>query len=94
MGLLSSLVLGLSTATSPANLLYCFAGVFLGTFTGVLPCVGPLAAVAMLLPVSFYRESTTALVMLAGLLWYRVRRIHCLDPAEHPGDSLIHCYLY
>lgn len=69
MELLSNLALGLTTATTPTNLLYCFVGVFLGTFIGVLPGVGPLAAVAMLLPVSFYLEPTTALVMLAGVYY-------------------------
>ena len=69
MELLSNLALGFSTATSASNLFYCFAGVFLGTFIGVLPGVGPLAAVAMLLPVSFYLEPTTALVMLAGVYY-------------------------
>lgn len=69
MELTSALALGFNTATTPANLLYCFAGVFLGTLIGVLPGVGPLAAVAMLLPVSFYLEPTTALVMLAGVYY-------------------------
>jgi len=69
MDLLSNLALGFSTATTASNLLYCFVGVFLGTFIGVLPGVGPLAAVAMLLPVSFYLEPTTALVMLAGVYY-------------------------
>lgn len=65
----SDLLLGLHTAATPQNLFYCFIGVFLGTFIGVLPGVGPLAAVAMLLPVSFYLEPATALVMLAGVYY-------------------------
>lgn len=69
MDLLANLALGLQTAATPANLIYCFVGVFLGTFIGVLPGVGPLAAVAMLLPVSFYLEPATALVMLAGVYY-------------------------
>ncbi|MYM56356.1 tripartite tricarboxylate transporter permease [Thalassovita mangrovi] len=69
MDLLSNLALGLSTAATVTNLTYCFIGVFLGTFIGVLPGVGPLAAVAMLLPVSFYLEPETALVMLAGVYY-------------------------
>ena len=69
MDLLANLALGLETAATPTNLLYCFVGVFLGTFIGVLPGVGPLAAVAMLLPVSFYLEPATALVMLAGVYY-------------------------
>jgi TctA family transporter len=65
--LFANLALGFQTAISPMNLGYCFGGVFLGTFIGVLPGVGPLAAVAMLLPVSFYLPPETALVMLAGV---------------------------
>ena len=69
MDLLSNLALGFDVAFSPANLLYCFLGVFLGTFIGVLPGIGALAAVSMLLPVTFYLEPTTALVMLAGVYY-------------------------
>lgn len=69
MELLANLALGFETAATPANLFYCFVGVFLGTFIGVLPGVGPLAAVAMLLPVSFYLDPATALVMLAGVYY-------------------------
>jgi len=69
MEVLSNLALGFQTAATPFNLWYCFVGVFLGTFIGVLPGVGPLAAVAMLLPVSFYLPPETALVMLAGVYY-------------------------
>jgi TctA family transporter len=69
MELFSNLALGFATAATVYNLTYCFVGVFLGTFIGVLPGVGPLAAVAMLLPVSFYLPPETALVMLAGVYY-------------------------
>ncbi len=69
MELVSNLALGFATAATVYNLTYCFVGVFLGTFIGVLPGVGPLAAVAMLLPVSFYLPPETALVMLAGVYY-------------------------
>ncbi len=69
MELISNLALGFETALSPTNLLYCFIGVFLGTFIGVLPGIGALAAVSMLLPVTFYLPPTTALVMLAGVYY-------------------------
>jgi TctA family transporter len=62
-------VVGFTVAFSAQNLLYCFLGVFLGTFIGVLPGVGALAAVSLLLPISFYLEPTTALVMLAGVYY-------------------------
>lgn len=69
MDLLANLALGFATALTPTNLFYCFVGVFLGTFIGVLPGIGALAAVSMLLPVTFYLEPTTALVMLAGVYY-------------------------
>jgi len=67
MGILDNLLLGLNVALAPQNLLYCFGGVFFGTLIGVLPGLGPLAAISMLFPLTFYLEPTTALIMLAGI---------------------------
>ena len=69
MEILADLALGVQTALLPANLFYCFVGVFLGTFIGVLPGIGAMAAISMLLPISFYLPPTTALVMLAGVYY-------------------------
>jgi putative tricarboxylic transport membrane protein len=49
----ANLLLGFQTALSVTNLLYCLLGVFLGTAIGVLPGLGPVATIAMLLPVTF-----------------------------------------
>lgn len=64
-----NILLGFATAATPENLLYCFIGVLLGTFIGVLPGLGSLAAISMLLPLSFYLDPTTALIMLAGIYY-------------------------
>ena len=69
MDLLANLALGLETAITPTNLFYCFAGVFLGTFVGVIPGIGPLAAISMLFPLTFYLDPTAALIMLAGIYY-------------------------
>jgi putative tricarboxylic transport membrane protein len=69
MDILASFALGFDTAFSAQNLLYCFVGVFLGTFIGVLPGIGALATIALLLPISFHLPATTALVMLAGVYY-------------------------
>ena len=53
MDIFANLTLGFSTALSWANLFYCFVGVVLGTLIGVLPGLGPVATIAMLLPVTF-----------------------------------------
>ncbi|MGY6634710.1 MAG: tripartite tricarboxylate transporter permease [Alkalilacustris sp.] len=67
--LVANLALGFETALTSTNLLYCFLGVLLGTLIGVLPGIGSLAAVSMLLPVSFYLPPETAIVMLAGVYY-------------------------
>ena len=53
MDVLGSLWLGLGVAMQPMNLLFCFAGVFIGTLIGVLPGIGPVAAMSLLLPITF-----------------------------------------
>lgn len=67
--LFSNLYLGFSVALSAQNLIYCTIGVVLGTFIGALPGIGALAAIAMLLPLTFYVEPTAALIMLAGIYY-------------------------
>ncbi|NNM75003.1 tripartite tricarboxylate transporter permease [Enterovirga aerilata] len=69
MELLSDFGLGLATALSWQNLLYCFLGVFLGTLVGVLPGLGPVATIAMLLPVTFTLGPAPAMIMLAGIYY-------------------------
>ncbi|MWD28912.1 tripartite tricarboxylate transporter permease [Aquicoccus sp. SCR17] len=69
MNTFEGLLYGLSVATQPTVLFYCFVGVFLGTFIGVLPGVGALAAISLLLPVTYYIQPEAALVMLAGVYY-------------------------
>ena len=69
MEFLANIGLGFSTALSVANVLYCFLGALLGTAIGVLPGLGPVATIAMLLPMTFGLEPVTALIMLAGIFY-------------------------
>ncbi len=69
MDILSHLLLGFETAVTPINLMYCLAGVFLGTLIGVLPGLGPVATIAMLLPATFGLPAVTALIMLSGIYY-------------------------
>ena len=64
-----NLYLGFSTALSVQHLLYCFIGVFVGTAIGVLPGIGPLATIAMLLPLTFNLPPVAALIMLSGIYY-------------------------
>jgi TctA family transporter len=69
MELLGNLGLGFSVAFLPVNLAYCFLGTLLGTLIGVLPGIGPLATIAMLLPLTFGLTPTASLIMLAGIFY-------------------------
>jgi putative tricarboxylic transport membrane protein len=69
METLGYLAMGLSTALQPINLLYCFAGVFLGTLVGVLPGIGPVGAIALLLPVTFHAPPISGIIMLCGIMF-------------------------
>ena len=69
MDLLGHLGLGLSVALSFQNLLYAFFGCMVGTLIGVLPGIGPVATIAMLLPITFHLPPTAALIMLAGIYY-------------------------
>jgi TctA family transporter len=55
--------------TLPFNILMCLIGVLLGTLIGVLPGVGPVATIAMLLPITFNLNPIAALIMLAGIYY-------------------------
>ena len=44
-------------------------GCFLGTLIGVLPGIGPLATIAMLMPITFAISPVAALIMLAGIYY-------------------------
>ena len=68
MDLINNLMLGFGVALQPINLLYCFIGVFIGTLVGMLPGIGPVAAMSLLLPMTF-RRPTAGIIMLAGIYY-------------------------
>jgi putative tricarboxylic transport membrane protein len=65
----SHLALGFGVALTPVNLLYALIGALLGTLIGVLPGIGPIATIAMLLPLTFHLEPVSGLIMLAGIFY-------------------------
>jgi putative tricarboxylic transport membrane protein len=69
MELLQNLAIGFGVALTPANLLFALAGALIGTLIGVLPGIGPIATIAMLLPVTFHLDPISGLIMLAGIFY-------------------------
>src|SRR5437879_12690037 len=69
MEIAAGLLHGFALALEPANLLWCFVGVLLGTVVGILPGLGPPATIAMLLPLTFNMNPARAIIMLAGIYY-------------------------
>lgn len=67
--LLSNLLVGFQSALTVANVGYCFVGVLIGTLVGVLPGLGPVATLALLLPLTYALDPTAAVIMLAGIYY-------------------------
>ena len=63
------ILFGLQVALDPANLFYCFIGVFTGTLIGVLPGIGPVGTMSLLLPATFRISPVGAIIMLAGIYY-------------------------
>lgn len=61
--------MGFQVALSLQNLLFCFIGVLIGTLLGVLPGIGPITGVAILIPITFGMNATTAIITMAGVYY-------------------------
>ena len=64
-----NLIEGFGVLADPWNIFYMFLGVILGVLIGVLPGLGGANGVAILLPLTFAMEPTTAIIMLASIYW-------------------------
>jgi putative tricarboxylic transport membrane protein len=69
MDVLMNLANGFAVALTPVNLLYALAGAMIGTAIGVLPGLGPPATIALLLPVTYGMDATSAVIMLSGIFY-------------------------
>ena len=69
MDAFGGLLTGFGVILTPENLYLCFLGSLIGTLVGVLPGVGPLAALALLLPITFTLTPVGGMVMLASIFY-------------------------
>ena len=69
MSVIYELAAGFASALTPWNLLMCFAGVFAGQLVGALPGIGPSSAIALLLPLTFGADPTSAIILFAGIYY-------------------------
>jgi putative tricarboxylic transport membrane protein len=64
-----SLMAGFAVALTPANLAFALIGSIVGTAVGVLPGIGPIAGIAILLPLTFKLDPTGAIIMLSAIYY-------------------------
>ena len=90
MDFFDHLALGFGVALTPANLAFAFVGAMVGTLIGVLPGIGPIATIAMLLPLTFHLEPVSR-PDHAGrhLLRRAVWRLDHGDPGQPAGRNLV-----
>ena len=69
MDVFGGLYNGFAVALQPFNLLACFFGVFVGTLVGVLPGIGPVSAMALLLPITLNSTPEAGIIMMAGIYY-------------------------
>ncbi|MGL4241338.1 MAG: tripartite tricarboxylate transporter permease [Beijerinckiaceae bacterium] len=69
MQVLADLMNGFAGALTPWNLMMCFLGVFAGQLVGALPGIGPSSAIALLLPLTFGGDPTSAIILFAGIYY-------------------------
>jgi putative tricarboxylic transport membrane protein len=60
---------GLDTVLEPMNIFWIVIGGFLGTIVGMLPGLGPATAVAVLIPVTFGMDPTSAIILMAAIYY-------------------------
>ena len=69
MDFFGNILAGFQVTLQPANILYCFVGVFIGTLIGVLPGIGPSGTVSILLPATFSISPVASIILLAGIYY-------------------------
>ncbi|WP_047984209.1 tripartite tricarboxylate transporter permease [Ornithinibacillus californiensis] len=69
MGSIEGILAGFQVALSLEGIMFVLIGVLVGTFIGMLPGLGPISAIAVMIPITFGMDPTPALVMMAGVYY-------------------------
>lgn len=63
------IILGFSTATTPTNIFMVVIGCFVGTFIGMLPGLGPISAIALMIPITYGVDPASGIILMAGVYY-------------------------
>jgi|TARA_B110000503_G_scaffold5559_1_gene7683 putative tricarboxylic transport membrane protein len=67
--MIDGILIGLQTAFTPINLLMVLVGCFAGTFIGMLPGLGPVSAIALMIPVTYGLDPASGLILISGVYY-------------------------
>ena len=67
--MLEGIMIGLETAFTPTNLMFVVMGCLVGTFIGMLPGLGPMSAIALMIPVSASLEPSAGIILMAAVYY-------------------------
>ncbi len=67
--MIEGILIGLNTALSLKNILMVMIGCFAGTIIGMLPGLGPMTAIALMIPITYGFEPSTGLILMAGVYY-------------------------
>ncbi|AQS39505.1 hypothetical protein Sps_04419 [Shewanella psychrophila] len=63
------ILLGFETAFSMQNILFVIFGCFVGTFIGMLPGLGPITAIALMIPITYGIDPSSGMILMAGVYY-------------------------
>ncbi len=67
--MIEGILLGLSTAFTPTNIIMLMAGCLVGTFIGLLPGLGPISAIALMIPIAYGFDPASSMILMAGVYY-------------------------
>lgn len=67
--MLGGILTGLQTALLPTNLMMVVLGCFVGTFIGMLPGLGPVSAIALMIPITYGIDPSSGVILMAGVYY-------------------------
>ena len=67
--MIEGILIGLKTALTFQNILMVMIGCFFGTIIGMLPGLGPMTAIALMIPITYGFDPATGLILMAGVYY-------------------------
>jgi len=67
--MIEGILFGLQTAFTPTNLAMVFLGCLVGTFIGMLPGLGPVSAIALMIPITYGFDPASGMILMAGVYY-------------------------